>query len=224
MLTFRVAFVLIFCLGVPAFGLTVQQGSAPALHGIVRIVDGDTLVLGKAKIRLFGIDAPEARQRCDISGRNWACGTWATRTLRSLLAGAQVRCIPHNRDRYRRIVARCYADGQDISALMVQAGAALAYRAYSLDYVAEEARARAGARGFWNGTTTAPSLFRKLVKRQPAPKGCAIKGNISGKGRRIYHTPGQRDYDATKISTHKGERYFCSGAEAEAAGFRAAKR
>jgi len=57
-----------------------------------------------------------------------------------------------------------------------------------------------------------------------APQGCAIKGNISRKGERIYHVPGQEHYGATRISTGKGERWFCSEAEARAAGWRRAKR
>ena len=224
MLTLRAAFVLILSFAAPAFGLTGPQGDAAILRGIVRVVDGDTLVLGAAKIRLFGIDAPETPQRCDPSGRNWACGTWATKTLRGLLDGADVRCVPQDRDRYGRIVARCLADGQDVASGMVRAGAAWAYRKYSQDYVADEAFARTLARGVWNGTTTEPGRYRKFRKRQPAPEGCAIKGNISRTGERIYHTPGQRDYDATRISPEKDERFFCTGAEAIAAGFRAARR
>lgn len=52
---------------------------------------------------------------------------------------------------------------------------------------------------------------------------CPIKGNISSGGQ-IYHTPGQRDYCRTVIDTSNGERWFCSEAEAEAAGWRAAQR
>ena len=52
---------------------------------------------------------------------------------------------------------------------------------------------------------------------------CRIKGNINSKGERIYHCPGWRDYGKTDIDTWKGERWFCSAAEAEAAGWRAAQ-
>ncbi len=56
----------------------------------------------------------------------------------------------------------------------------------------------------------------------PLP-GCLIKGNISiNTGRHLYHLPGGRDYDATIISPRYGERWFCSVAEAEAAGWEAA--
>ena len=58
----------------------------------------------------------------------------------------------------------------------------------------------------------------------PAPAGgCAIKGNISQNGR-IYHMPGQADYARTRIAESRGERWFCSEAEARAAGWRRARR
>jgi hypothetical protein len=49
---------------------------------------------------------------------------------------------------------------------------------------------------------------------------CNIKGNISSKGDRIYHAPGSRSYGATKINESKGERWFCSEAEAIRDGWR----
>ena len=52
---------------------------------------------------------------------------------------------------------------------------------------------------------------------------CNIKGNISIKSdERIYHMPGQYHYDETKISLEYGERWFCSEADARAAGWRRA--
>ena len=51
--------------------------------------------------------------------------------------------------------------------------------------------------------------------------GCVINGNISfDRGQRIYHMPGDHYYDATVINPAKGERWFCSEAEAQAAGWR----
>ena len=52
---------------------------------------------------------------------------------------------------------------------------------------------------------------------------CRIKGNISANGK-IYHMPGQYDYARTRINLAKGERMFCSEAEAQAAGWRRARR
>lgn len=53
---------------------------------------------------------------------------------------------------------------------------------------------------------------------------CRIKGNISWGGERIYHVPGGKYYDATQIATGKGERWFCTEAEARAAGWRRSRR
>lgn len=54
--------------------------------------------------------------------------------------------------------------------------------------------------------------------------GCSIKGNISpSTGERIYHVPGQTYYDAASIRFLRGERWFCTEADAAAAGFRSAR-
>lgn len=58
----------------------------------------------------------------------------------------------------------------------------------------------------------------------PNPR-CNIKGNISvSSGRKLYHVPGQQDYERTVISTDKGERWFCSEEEAIKAGWTKAPR
>jgi hypothetical protein len=91
-------------------------------------------------------------------------------------------------------------------------------------------------RGAWNGLIVMPWEWRATSQQsteQPtiiepsalqAPTACQIKGNISSKGERIYHVPGGKWYDATKIDESKGERWFCSDAEARAAGWRPAKQ
>lgn len=49
---------------------------------------------------------------------------------------------------------------------------------------------------------------------------CVIKGNST----RIYHLPGGRCYSETLIhKTKKGDRWFCTEAEAQAAGYRRSK-
>lgn len=58
----------------------------------------------------------------------------------------------------------------------------------------------------------------------PAGANCVIKGNVNSSGDRIFHSPGQRDYEKTDIKPEEGDRWFCTAQEAVAAGFRAAKR
>lgn len=59
------------------------------------------------------------------------------------------------------------------------------------------------------------------ITKNEISASCNIKGNISmNTGERIYHVPGQMYYDETRISLGKGERWFCSEAEAISAGWR----
>jgi hypothetical protein len=53
---------------------------------------------------------------------------------------------------------------------------------------------------------------------------CDVKGNVSSSGERIYHVPGGKYYDRTGIASSRGERWFCSEAEARAAGWRRSRR
>jgi len=57
----------------------------------------------------------------------------------------------------------------------------------------------------------------------PVPPAIMIKGNISSSGEKIYHMPGQANYNNVKIDEAKGERWFHSEQEALDAGWRKAK-
>ena len=210
------------------------------LSGRARVIDGDTIELGTARVRLFGIDAPESAQSCLARGQRWPCGGEATRALAKRIGSRAVMCEERDRDRYGRIVAVCRVEGEDVNAWMAARGWAFAYRKYSTSYVAEEAAARAAQRGIWQGDVVAPWDWRRgerlaggrtaahpAVQRPAAQqkKGrCAIKGNISKSGTRIYHVPTGRFYDQTRINTSKGERWFCTEGEARAAGWRRSRQ
>jgi endonuclease YncB( thermonuclease family) len=111
------------------------------VSGRARVIDGDTLDVAGVRVRLFGIDAPEHRQKCGAGEGAWACGDAAARRLGALTAPG-VRCTGHEHDRYRRLVATCEAGGVDIGERMVAEGFAWAFVRYSEAYVATEAAAR----------------------------------------------------------------------------------
>ena len=96
--------------------------------GRARVIDGDTIEVSSARIRLFGIDAPESAQRCLAGSRRWSCGEQATRALAGRIDGRSVACEERDRDRYGRIVAVCRHGGQDVNAWLVREGWAIAYR------------------------------------------------------------------------------------------------
>jgi endonuclease YncB( thermonuclease family) len=216
-----------------AFALASGPCLAESVVGRATAHDGDTISIGAERIRLFGIDAPELDQDCERrNGRPWACGRWSRDQLRSLIASANIRCTGDSHDKYGRLLARCEVKGLDIAEEMVRLGAAEAYRRYSTDYVDAEKEAVFASLGIWQGRVEAPEAYRAASRSNDAAAedignaatdGCVIKGNISGSGR-IYHLPGQENYTDTRIDPRRGERWFCSEAEAVAAGWRRARR
>ncbi len=201
----------------------------PALAGFsgtIRVIDGDTLDVGDVRVRLHGIDAPEVGQTCqDARGRAWDCGTWASREVRARYQNAVANCDPVDRDAYGRVVAVCNVAGRDMGRLLVKDGVATAFRKYSMAYDRDEQAAAAKGLGLHAGTFERPDAYRNTRgASQKVPRSdCVIKGNISAKGVRIFHVPGQRYYAATRISTKQGERWFCTADEARRAGWRKAR-
>ena len=145
----------------------------PALAGRGRAVDGDTLELGGARVRLWGIDAPEARQRCRASGRWWSCGGLATAALRS--RSGNVQCERRGKDAYGRVLAVCFERGEDVNGWLVSEGWALAYRRFATDYVANEDRAREAGKGMHRGAFVNPWDWRRGVRLKPVAEETATQ-------------------------------------------------
>jgi endonuclease YncB( thermonuclease family) len=211
------------------------SGVAAELVGRATVTDGDTLTVAKQRIRLWGIDAPESAQQCTgKDGRTWPCGRRSAAALDGYLLEKTVRCQPKDTDRYGRVVAECFVQGASVNRWMVRSGWAVAYRQYATAFIADEADARQHQRNLWQGPFQMPADYRRSKRdqaarhapaaTQPAPGGCQIKGNISRQGKKIYHVPGQWDYARTSIDTSRGERMFCSPADAVRAGWQPAKR
>jgi endonuclease YncB( thermonuclease family) len=205
------------------------QADIASVTGIARTVDGDTIDLGVVRIRLHGIDAPEADQPCArADGSQWRCGVAAANRLADLIDDRQVRCEALDRDAYGRVIGRCFHQDVDLNALLVREGLAWAYIRFSEDYLREETEARNALLGIWQAETTPPWEYRaqrweRAAAQSPRP-GCPIKGNINRQGERIYHTPWSPWYDRVQINEEQGERWFCDEAEAQAAGWRGPRR
>ena len=90
------------------------------------IVDGDTLRCGDQRVRLHGIDAPEMPGHCR-PGRDCVEGDpfASTEHLRKLAGRGALTCERMDTDSYGRIVARCEADGVDLSCGQIAAGHAV---------------------------------------------------------------------------------------------------
>lgn len=222
-------------LGIAAFFISpfvaASLDSSAGKPGAATVIDGDTLHLGTARVRLYGIDAPEIAQWCkDQRGREWACGEAAKSALEKLLAGKSVECHGRGQDDYGRLLAVCTADGREFNASLVKQALAWAFVRYSKAYAGLEQEAKSARRGVFAADNTPPWDFRanswsgatRTTEADHARK-CPIKGNISRSGERIYHMPWQDSYDRAGINERQGERWFCNEGEAERAGWRRAR-
>jgi len=151
----------------------------------------------------------------------------------------------------RRRIGECRVPGEEITLhqWLVRQGWALNFEPYAKGrYEAYQEQARVSLTGLWKGCFATPQDFRLGNKRKanllgascaalddqrkrnllfpdrPAmPPGCTIKGKFALRAqitshRGIYHMEGCRSYERTKSP----DRWFCSEADAQAAGFRRA--
>ena len=165
MLKFALICFLVFLAGIsflPRTALTTNYDLSGRVH-ITKVSDGDSLRSGNLRIRLFGIDAPELRQKCaDQNGVLWSCGAAARQQLNDLIGTSKdLQCNLRDVDRYGRLVMQCFSGSTDLGAAMVRSGHALAYRDFSDLYIAEEKQAKTALIGVWRGTFSPPWEWRR---------------------------------------------------------------
>ena len=135
--------------------------TAADIIGSAYVIDGDTIRIRDVHIRLNGIDTPEIEQICRTNGLIWHCGVEAAKVMRHLTKGKTVTCIGNTKDRYGRLIANCFVGNLNLNATIVEAGMALAYRHYSVEYVEQEDLAKEKNQGLWSGEFIAPWNWRK---------------------------------------------------------------
>jgi endonuclease YncB( thermonuclease family) len=131
------------------FLLSVTIAHAATIIGkVVGVSDGDTITIltdakESVKVRLYGIDAPEAKQ---------AFGQRAKQELSSLVFGKIISVEVKDKDRYGRTVGRITLDQLPVNVEMVRRGYAWWYRDYAkkdVELATAEADAKNNKRGLW---------------------------------------------------------------------------
>lgn len=232
--------------GIFAFAaLLTAPASASIITGPATAIDGDTLDMTGTRIRLVGIDAPEAGQSCSRESEAWACGEEAATNLRDIMAGQSLTCTAQGTDTEGRVLATCRTPTLDIGREMVRRGMAIALDDAAPEYQEAQSLARRFSFGLWGANFQTPREWRAARPAQAsenAPPGrterraaasapqrvaasvrdgngrCAIKGNRNQRGEWIYHLPGQAYYQQTRP-----EELFCNESDAMAAGYRRSK-
>ncbi|AWN43687.1 thermonuclease family protein [Methylobacterium durans] len=154
--------------------LAAESGAGHPISGRATVIDGDTIEVRGTRIRLYGIDAPEAAQTCETSaGRSYKCGREAAHALAERIGTGIVTCEPHREASGRR-AAICRLGHEDLSAWMAAQGHAVADRRQSTSYAGAESKAWATRRGLWAGTFEEPAEWRRASRSAEAAAGSAL--------------------------------------------------
>lgn len=129
---------------------------------VSRVIDGDTLEIRfnskKLRVRIYGIDAPELKQKF---------GKESKARLVSLVQGRRVNIVPKNRDKYGRMVAAVKFGGKDVGREMVARGWAWADDYFTRVYLKEQKIAMSENRGLWQDKKPMkPYEWRKKFKEK----------------------------------------------------------
>lgn len=225
-----------------------QKSNSDILYEVKSVVDGDTIKIDyngiETSVRLIGVNTPETvdpRTTVECFGKE------ASNYLKNLLSNKKVKIETDSsqtdRDKYNRLLRYVYLDGEDVGYKIISNGYGYEYT-YDLPYSKQDLYKKAQENadkkklGLWANNACSESTTNSDSTSNPQTSSahnnnetatnnvsseCKIKGNISYSGEKIYHVPGQKYYDSTKIDTKYGERWFCSEKEAQAAGWRKSK-
>jgi endonuclease YncB( thermonuclease family) len=209
--------------------VAILPGAAKAIEGRAIALNGDTLRLNGQVYVLAGIEAPDRQQACmQARNRRWRCGERALAALEAAVRPGPIACLPagSTADAAGRLPATCSIGGRDIADGLVRQGHVFALPATFGGYGTAEAEARARKVGLWSGEAERPSVYRAKLwdaARKASPEGCPIKGTTQG-GVKVFVQPWESGYRRVQVRAARGERWFCSAADAVAAGFRAMDR
>ncbi|WP_440651463.1 thermonuclease family protein [Candidatus Pelagibacter sp. HIMB1495] len=148
----------------------VRSENINKISGFAKVVDGDTIKINKKKIRLYGIDAPEKKQKCKKTyltisfmsfTKDYMCGEVSTQKLIKKINNKKLNCNIIDVDRYKRLIGECFKKNINLNSWMVSNGYAAAYRKYSKKYVSDEINAKNNKLGIWQGKFEMPWDYRR---------------------------------------------------------------
>lgn len=209
--------------------LSTTPVSSPSFEiiKVTRVIDGDTIELENGqRVRYIGIDTPET---VDPRKPIQCFGVESAKKNRELVEGKTVRLEKDitDKDKYGRLLRYVYLGDLFVNLELVKEGFAHSYTyppdvKYQAEILEAERQAREAKRGLWRACPlVSPTVSSPSVRGQTTTD-CKIKGNINASGEKIYHFPDCGSYAKTKIDESRGERWFCSEEEAQAAGWRRA--
>ncbi len=131
--------------------LPVAADTPPAIiKGEARVIDADILIVSGQRVILWGLDAPERSQVCNLNSNEWGCYDVAKRTLEALAGRGAIECtLTGEPDPFGRRHGVCTYGAEDLNAQMVRMGAALAFSEQTPDYEPQQLEAITEGLGLW---------------------------------------------------------------------------
>ncbi len=197
------------------------------LSGRATALTPGTLRLAGETVAIDGIEPLDPDQLCQRSdGKSWRCGSDAKSALHKIVRGRDLVCARLTEAGAGPSTVRCETAGKDVAEALVRGGYAFAASGLFADYATAEADAKTARAGVWSGDGERPADWRNRLwseASRAAPGGCPIKGRITS-GSRVYVLPWSPGYERVTVREARGERWFCSEQDAEAAGWKRAAR
>ena len=105
--------------------------AANEVRGYASVKSGNTILVGKRILRLFGVSAPKFDIICQIDDAKTKCGVAAWSQLIQLKDGWHLSCDIELKLKGAADFATCYSGERDINEDMVQSGWAKAFRTHT---------------------------------------------------------------------------------------------
>lgn len=141
----RTTFSLLLSLSV--FCLAATAG-AEEINGIAEVRSGNEIALSGTVVRLYGLEAPAADEKCELIEGRYHCGIVAWAELIKLADGRSLSCDIESHTDDGLPVVTCYLGERDINEALVRSGWAEAHGDVAR-YEVEQAEARRARRGLW---------------------------------------------------------------------------
>jgi len=144
--------------------LPISAADAETIAGQASVVDGDTIEVDGARVRIMDLDAPEVDQTCLLrdDGREWPCGRIAATILSEWISQYRVTCRTYGTDNAGRWLARCDVDTIDVATWMAGNGWGLPNQDCHCEAVRAWATfARSKRAGIWGSDFVMPWVWRK---------------------------------------------------------------
>ena len=192
-----------------AGSVAVAKREVSAGETVTQVLDGDSFKIGSKDqtVRFLSLDSPETK---------YCYGEEAKENLEKKILGKKVILKELQTDRYGRIMALVYQDGELINEYLIKNGLAL----HLWDNTNEKTKKILESANNFARENRLGIFSPKCYQIEPPDSKCTIKGSVNPATKEMTYTMPTCDrYNLTVVEKYKGEEWFCNESAAKKAGF-----